>query len=73
MVKHVHIWKINEERLYIFGKLSFLDLEPLTMIQTLCHFSPVMILQTEVFVSVWLCMNKFIGEFQIVHECSDIT
>ena len=44
MVKHVHIWKINEERLYIIGKLSFLDLEPFTMIQTLFRFSPLMIL-----------------------------
>ena len=68
MVKHVHIWKINEERLYIFGKLSFLDLEPLTMIQTLFCFSPLMILWTEVFVNVWLSLNKFIGEFQIVHK-----
>ena len=55
------------------GKSSFLDLEPLTMIQTLCHFSPLMILQMEAFVNVWLSLNKFIGEFQIVHECSDIT
>ena len=69
----IYICKNNGERLYIFGKSSFLDLEPLTMIQTLCHFSPLMILQTEVFVNVWLSLNKFIGEFQIVHECSDIT
>ena len=62
-----------EKGYYIFGNSSFLDLEPLTMIQTLCHFSPLMILQTEVFVNVWLSLNKFIGEFQIVHECSDIT
>ena len=64
----IYIWKINGERSSLFGKSSFLDLEPLTMIQTLCHFSRLMILRMEVFVNVWLSLNKFIGEFQIVHK-----
>ena len=38
----IYIWKIDGEKLHIFRKWSFLDLEPSTMIQT-CHFSPLLI------------------------------
>ena len=65
----LYIFGKSVEKGYIYlSKSSFLDLEPLTIIQTLFHFSPLMILRTEVFVNVWLSLDKFIGEFQIVHK-----
>ena len=45
---------------YISEKSNFLDLEPSTMIQALCHFSPL----SEVFVDVWLFLDTSIGEFE---------
>ena len=49
----IYILKINGERLYISGKTSFLDLEPLTMIHALCHFSPLMILRIRKYLSMF--------------------
>ena len=35
----IYIWKVNGQRLHIFRKWNFLDLEPSTKIPTSCHFS----------------------------------
>ena len=62
--------------LNIFGKSSFLDLEPLTMIQTLCHFSPLMILRIWKYLSVFgfLWTSSLVNsKWYIKIECSDMT
>ena len=52
----MYSWKIDGERLHIFRKWSFLDLEPSTMIQTSCHFSP-------------LCIKYWFFEFESIRRC----
>ena len=49
---------------YISEKLNFLYLEPSTMIEASCHFSPL----SEVFVDGWLFLDMSIGEFEMVYN-----
>ena len=42
--RYIYISKIDGKG-YIFGKSSFLNCEPLTMIQTSCNFSPVLMFE----------------------------
>ena len=61
----------------MFGKSSFLDLEPSTMIQTSYHFSPLLMFEFGSMrqCQVWLSLENSIGEFSMVYitnECSDM-
>ena len=71
---YIYIYMKNRwKRLHIFGKSSFLDLEPLTMIRVTSHLY--WCLNLEVFVDVWLSQDKSIVEFSIVYkknECFDM-
>ena len=48
----MYIWKIGGERLHIFEKLSFFDLQPLAMIHTERYFP------TQLILKIWLSMGK---------------
>ena len=48
----MYIRKIGGERLHIFEKLSFFDLQPLAMIHTMHCFPTLLILK------IWLSMGK---------------
>ena len=48
----MYIWKIGGERLHIFEKLSFFDLQPLAMIHTVRYFP------TQLILKIWLSMGK---------------
>ena len=62
----IYIWKVNGKGYIhrIFGKSSLLDLEPSKVI----NFSLLLIFQSEVFVDVWLSLDKSIGEFSMVYK-----
>ena len=51
----------------LFGKSSFFDREPSTMIQTSCNFSPYRCSNLEAFVDVWLSLEKSTSEFSMVY------
>ena len=57
-------WK----KLHIFGKSSFLNRESSTMIQTSWNFSPLLMLNLELFIHVWLSLEESIGEFSMVYK-----
>ena len=52
----IYIWKVNGQRLHVFRKWSFLDLEPSTKIPTSCHFS-------RLFIKYWFF------EFESIRRC----
>ena len=67
----LYISKIDGERLHIFEKSNFFDLEPLAMIQNSCHFSPLLILQIWKFGSPWTSPSVN-SQWYIKKECSDM-
>ena len=70
--------KIDGDKLQIFAKSIFLDLESSTTDSDFVSYLTLFYRSSnssnsEVFVDVWLSLNKSIGEFSMVYECSDMS